>query len=133
AAVEVTWRDATHARAHVRIIIAASAAAIDRDVAFADGDTEMERGRALGFTIASMLPEEARGAPGPTDAERPDTPTIGRTPPPPPSALAAHAVGLAFAAAAGIGGTARGFGGALDLELFANGRLSGRVGAGVRG
>jgi hypothetical protein len=115
--VALAWSDERHIRAHLRLHAARTDRWVDRDFAFADADTPPERGRALGFAMASMLPEGdpslplatndvARGAP-------PDEPPLGRT-----------AVEAMFLAGTGVGGPAGGLGGRLSLERFVTGRVS---------
>src|SRR5438105_4145093 len=54
--VSLAWRDARQVNAHLRLHAARTDRWVDRDLAFADADTLPERGRALGFAMATMLP-----------------------------------------------------------------------------
>jgi hypothetical protein len=108
ATVQLEWRDPAKQNAHLRLHAARTDRWIDRDIAFAAEDTPVERGRTLGFAIASMLPEgdpslrfELRDEPAP--------------PPPPPSR---NAAALAATATAGLGGPASGWGGVATVERF---------------
>jgi hypothetical protein len=67
-----TWPTPDRLHARVRVHTASTKTWSERDVAFAAGDPELERGRALALTIVSMVP---------------DTP---RVPTPPPSAPPPH-------------------------------------------
>lgn len=115
--VALAWSDARHLGAHLRLHAARTNRWVDRDFAFAEVDTPPERGRALGFAMASMLPEGdpslplatnevARGAP-------PDEPPLGRT-----------ALEATFLAGAGVGGPAVGLGARLSVERFIDSRAS---------
>jgi hypothetical protein len=57
AAAEVTWQDASHQRAVVRCYLSKSGRFVSRELTFDAQDDPRERGRMLGFAIASMLPE----------------------------------------------------------------------------
>lgn len=57
AAVALVWDDEQHLRARTRLHVVRSDRWIDRAIGFEPADKLGERGRALGFTIASMLPE----------------------------------------------------------------------------
>jgi hypothetical protein len=57
AAVSLVWDDDQHLHARTRLHVARSDRWTNRDIAFEAADKPFERGRALGFTIASMLPE----------------------------------------------------------------------------
>ena len=64
AVVEVGWADGRHRQATLRLHIATAGGRwIERVVRFKPSDAYAERGRTLGFAVASMLPE-AGGAPG---------------------------------------------------------------------
>lgn len=57
AAVELVWADARHHEATLRAHIARTRRWFERSLAFRPSDAEAERGRTLGFTAASILPE----------------------------------------------------------------------------
>jgi len=65
AVAELTWADATHRRARLHVHVARTGRWIDRSIGFQASDQPAERGRTLGFAIASMLPEawESSAAP----------------------------------------------------------------------
>jgi hypothetical protein len=62
AVAELIWRDADHRRSTLRVHLRQSRRWIERSFAFAASDPPAERGRTLGFAVASILPEVA--APG---------------------------------------------------------------------
>lgn len=107
AIVQFEWQDPAEQHAHLRLHAARTDRWIDRDIAFAAEDTAIERGRTLGFALASMLPE---GDPS-LRFEMPAEP-----PPPPP--MRRNAAGLAATATAGLGGPASGWGAVATLEHF---------------
>jgi hypothetical protein len=118
AVVALAWADADHLRARLRLHAARTDRWIDRELDFASGDTPAERGRALGFAMASMLPEGD-----------PTLPLATREPPPAPeparaAPLGANALEAAFLGGAGIGGPAGGLGGRLAFERFLARRAS---------
>jgi hypothetical protein len=59
AIVELRWADARHGQATLRLHIAAGGRWIERVIRFKPADAYAERGRTLGFEVASMLPEGA--------------------------------------------------------------------------
>jgi len=68
AVAQSTWLNQTHTRARIRVRVMGSEGELRRDVAFSPSDDETERGRTLGFTIASMLPDAGFPTSGPTPA-----------------------------------------------------------------
>jgi hypothetical protein len=131
AVVALAWSDAEHRRAHLRLHAARTDRWIDRELDFAPEDTPSERGRALGFAMASMLPEG--------DPTLPLATTLAPAEPsPPPARLGANAVEAAFLAGTGAGGPAGGLGPRLGIDRFVASGLSfglslssrwGRIGA----
>jgi hypothetical protein len=125
AVVALAWSDAGHQHARLRLHAARTDRWIDRDLDFAAGDSPAERGRALGFAMASMLPEGD-----------PEIPLATREPPPatPTPAPGANALEASFVAGAGLGGPAGGPGAGLAYERFVarhaslRASLAGRVG-----
>jgi hypothetical protein len=107
AVVEISWVDSRHQRANLKLHLAASGRWIERTIGFAPSDADTERGRTLGFAIASILPRDeeppqggtaatAAGAPSDrTDGgaraagSKPAPTTLGRAPPSAPQAPAA--------------------------------------------
>jgi hypothetical protein len=115
AVVTLTWGDAARLHARLRLHAARTDRWIDRELDFSPGDGPAERGRALGFAMASMLPE---GDPT-LSLATPEPPTA--TPQRPPGATAFEA---SFVAAMGIDGPAGGLGGRLAIERFIARRAS---------
>jgi hypothetical protein len=113
ATVQLDWLDAGRQHARLRLHAARTDRWIDRDLAFAAEDTPTERGRTLGFAIASMLPE---GDPS-LQFERP------AEPPAPPS-MRRYAAGLAATGTMGLGGAASGWGAVATVERFFGETLS---------
>jgi hypothetical protein len=112
AVVALGWVDDTHLRARLRLHAARTDRWIDRELDFSEADTPAERGRALGFAMASMLPEG--------DPTLPLAITRAEPPPPSPPAppLGANVVAASFLAATGVDGPAGGLGGRLGYERF---------------
>jgi hypothetical protein len=75
AAAEVTWQDADQQHARVHCYLEASHRFVNRELVFDDKDELRERGRMLGFAIASMLPErlESPERPAPPEKETADS------------------------------------------------------------
>jgi hypothetical protein len=111
AVVALTWNGPDHLKAHLRLHSARTDRWIDRELAFAMEDKRSERGRALGFAMASMLPASDPTFPLATASE-----STAPTAPPPP--LGSNAVEASFLAASGIGGPAGGLGARLGGERF---------------
>jgi hypothetical protein len=116
ASVQVTWRDPQRLQALLRLHAARTDRWIDRELRFLPEDTPQERGRTLGFAIASMLPEG--------DPDLSTTPAPSSSEEPPAAPLLRHAVSAAVVASAGLGGPAGGIGLALAGDTFATERLS---------
>lgn len=104
----VRWVDDAHrlARLHVRT----ESGWVDRDVDFAGDDDAGERGRTLGFAIATMLP--SREVPAAPEKPSPDVP-LSR-PPPPVRAGPSWALDPRGTAAVGVDAPATSFGGYLS-------------------
>jgi len=80
AVVEVTWGEQGHRVATLRLHLAGRPRWTERTIGFRAADADSERGRTLGFTLASMLPEPdaSLDAPFPAPAPAP-TPASART------------------------------------------------------
>jgi hypothetical protein len=152
AVILITWEDSGRLLAHIRLHVDRTDRWTDREIKFAAVDTQRERGRTLGFAIASMWPDQTavRTPPAPAVAEvtppdrkkvrEPESDataeaaparTVVRGPLGPP--LPRHAVGVAALIAEGIQGSAQGFGGTLDAALFLEQSFAPRVGVTLRG
>jgi hypothetical protein len=110
-AAQVVWLDAAHTRARLRVHAVESGRWLERTIAFSSVDTPNERGRALGFALTSMLPEE-------TLAANPHR----RPLPPAPSMTADGDYGTSVRAGGafslGLGGNATGLGGSVAGEFY---------------
>jgi hypothetical protein len=85
AVVELSWiasREGRHRQASVRMHLRNSGRWVDRWITFRPTDADAERGRTLGFAIASILPEAA--TPGSPSSPSPAS-TVGTTTPTPPA------------------------------------------------
>jgi hypothetical protein len=118
AVVTLVWQDNARLHARTRVHVARTDRWTGRELTFAGVDTLAERGRALGFAIASMLPEEARARAAPAEPPRP------RAGPAPQYAVGLFAIG---ATQEGGGG-----GGALDGATFVADALAVRAAASAR-
>jgi hypothetical protein len=151
--VEVTWKDAAHLHARMHLHSEKRARWIDREISFDPADADSERGRTLGFTVASMLPEHSgKSSDDATSAPAASTPssTAPKASPPPslPSTAGSRAappsddatlarrwsaaIDLAASGGLGIGGDASGIGGALAAQWYLGPRFSLRLGGAVR-
>jgi hypothetical protein len=127
AVVELSWLDTSHLHAVLRIHATVTNRWVDREIDFDATDPIAERGRALGFAVASMLPEADPTLPVAT------APTLSHPQESIPSApLGRHALEVAAAAGTGLGGAAAGYGGTLAVELFLSDAWSAHLEAGVR-
>jgi hypothetical protein len=126
AVATVNWAGDLRLQARVRLHLRASGRWVERDLGFATTDDPRERGRTLGFTLASMLPD--RGvAPA-----RPRAPVLVETAPvAPPGRLALDALVLG---SLGVNGNADGLGGGFAVRyslwpsLALRAELAGRTG-----
>jgi hypothetical protein len=87
----ITWNDSSREHARLRVYSQATRAWTARDLEFAARDPAEEKGRAIGFNLASMLPEEALVAqspvvPAPPAAQPPAIEPPATTPPAAPAA-----------------------------------------------
>jgi hypothetical protein len=125
----VTWAGPAKLEARVRLHVRASDRWVERGLTFAASDDLRERGRTLGFTMASMLPDRA---PPPRAAQPP--PAAIATPPAPPAPPPRLALDLMVMGSLGLGGNADALGGAFAVRralapwLSVRGELMGRTG-----
>ena len=125
---QVTWLDAPHTRARVRVHVAETNRWTERTLVFATVDSPNERGRALGFAVTSMLPEEVvaaspyRMAAAARAAARGPDGGDGQS----------TALRLGVLGATGLGGAATGLGGSVAGEFLLKGAMSLRLGFGFR-
>ena len=126
-------------RAHVRLHVEKSAPWIERDLGFDERDAPEERGRAVGFALAAMLPEqpERPQKKPPTAAPPPGSGAPLRQPVPlPASAPEPHSPRLDLAVraqlAVGAGGVGGGAGGSLEGQVFLGKWLAAHATVGYR-
>jgi len=123
AAAQVLWLDAAHTRARARVHVAETNQWTERTIEFAVVDTPIERGRALGFAVTSMLPEETLAANPYRVAKRPDKPAQ----PEQRTGIRLVAIG-----STGLGGVAGGYGASIAGEFFVTPTMAVRLGLGGR-
>jgi hypothetical protein len=126
--VVVSWSDRPR-RATLRIMKPSEGRWTDREIRFDAADVASERGRTVGFALASMMPDEALSPPAERQAATAtaaapspaSSSSAARIPPetappyvPGPNPLALEAVALAVAAPGGYGG---GYGGVFAVRL----------------
>jgi hypothetical protein len=109
---QVVWLDAAHTRARLRVHAVETDRWIERTIAFSTVDTPVERGRALGFALTSMLPEETLAANPHRRPERP--PEISKT----AEGDFGTSIRLGGIGSLGLGGNATGVGGAIAGEFY---------------
>jgi len=142
--VVVAWSERPR-RATLRIVKPTDGRWTDREIRFDSADVATERGRTVGFALASMVPEDALSPP----PDRPPTPAPSSSAIPPPSATAARpaeaqappylpgpnplaleAAALAVTAPGGYGG---GLGGVFAVRVPLAGAFAVRGAMSVRG
>jgi hypothetical protein len=117
AVAELLWLDDAQTRAHLRLHVARTDRWIDRVIAFASADNPSERGRTLGFALASMLPE---ADPALQVREAPAAELAAQSPAAPSAVSLQRSVGVVAVVDAGGGGSGAGVGGAADLAYAFN-------------
>jgi hypothetical protein len=109
AVVTIVWREN-----RVTLRMHAGDRWIDREIGFAAGDADAERGRTLGFAIASMLPERTEPPPAPVPPPPPPLPPPPAKEQPPPIHVDPPRLYFLEGSFAGsAGGNAGGIGGGL--------------------
>jgi hypothetical protein len=152
ALAEIGWSDARREGAVLHLHLASPARWIDREIRFAPSDASPEKGRTLGFAVASMLPE----APARTAVD--DAPPPASVTPPAPAAAPAASpsaeprapgtpdaaempaasprppIGAIDASAlvTGTGGTGAAFGGSVGASWYVSSHFALRAGASLR-
>jgi hypothetical protein len=107
----VTWTDAEHLTARIRLHLRDRSRWVDRAVAFRVGDAPSERGRTLGFALATMVQGTPHDASDGTSAI-PYEPAV----PPPTSRQTRFELGAFGAMGVGIAGRATGLGATIDAR-----------------
>ncbi len=158
AVVELNWGASNPDDASIRVHVVRSDRWIERSVGFATSDAPAERGRTLGFAVASMMPEvvasassgsgaapssapptaatgDATAAPAAsTPADRPTEPRqVIPVSPGSPSRPPPFAFDLGILGTLGIGGSGSALGGEAGLHWFAAGPMSVRLGTVIMG
>jgi hypothetical protein len=152
--VELSWTAARHQRALLRMHVVRTGRWIERVIGFASSDVDSERGRTLGYAIASIAPESSGGGAVETAASAPTAAAPIQGPPASretavgsttastggaerqsaaPWTEARFALDLVASAADDIGGDAEEVGGSAALEWLPRRWLSVRLGGGLRG
>ncbi|HET6151264.1 MAG TPA: hypothetical protein VFH68_27250 [Polyangia bacterium] len=112
AVAQVVWLDVAHTRARLRVHAVKTGRWIERTITFSNVDTAVERGRALGFALTSMLPEETLAA---NPHRRPEgPPVISKT----AEGDFGTSLRLGAVGSLGLGGTATGIGGHVAGEFY---------------
>jgi hypothetical protein len=144
ALVEVSWPDADRRRALLHVHPSKDAAAwSDREIDFAPNDATTERGRTLGFAVASMIPSPSATTTtttiSTTTSAAGDPPVVAPTPTPAhaeapgsDASTTRMALELVGVASAGVGGNATAFGGEVGARFRLASDLALHVGGGVR-
>jgi hypothetical protein len=151
--VELSWTAARHQQALLRMHVVRTDRWVQRVIGFASSDIDAERGRTLGYAIASIAPESSGG--GTVDTAAASTATAPIQGPPAsretavggttasmggaerqataPLTEARFALDLLASAADDIGVDAKEVGGSATLEWLPRRWLSVRLGGGLRG
>ncbi|MEO6602414.1 MAG: hypothetical protein ABIQ16_21210 [Polyangiaceae bacterium] len=130
--VEVSW-EAAGAKARLHCYVANEHRWVDREIAFgsdgAQSDREMaERGRLLGFAVATMFGEDERpAAPSPSLSSPLPAAVVIESRPSSAPRLTTRSFEFYGSASSGIGGTASGFGAEAAVRSLFRGPLWGRV------
>ncbi|MEA2753139.1 MAG: hypothetical protein QOI41_7282 [Myxococcales bacterium] len=150
AVIELLWKDPEHRRATLHFHAEPGASRwTDREVGFDATDADAERGRMIGFALASMLPERAGGAvtPAPAPAAPPAPVALPprrerdeidggeareEGPPERPGEVLRWFGSVDLAAEGSLGGDATGIGAALSARWDFARSFSARVGGAMR-
>jgi len=137
---ELSWQDAQHRHALVHCYVSRLQRFVNRELDFEDQDDLRERGRLIGFALASMAPEQ-EPAPEPTaPPQKPEPPARPKQHPNRASPRAVEqsssaplgAVDATFLGAVGLGGPADGLGAGIAGRWFFHRGLALRLATGVR-
>jgi hypothetical protein len=145
AVVEVTWSDRAHHVATLRVHLAGRRRWLGRTLGFGAADVDAERGRTIGLTLASMLPDAeppppaSRETPAPPEIVAPPpararpAPAIAEQPAPDVASSTLHyALEFFGTGAVGLGGSLQTGGAGAALETFPLPRFGVRIGGAVR-
>jgi hypothetical protein len=138
AIVELVWDTAEHRQAKIRFHLDRRPGWSERVIVFNDADDLRERGRTVGYAIASMMTSSEPG-PVPPPPPRPtaEAPPAQIRPLPPAATTTAKArthgaIDALAALATGIGGPAGGWGGSLSGRWYFHPPLAARLAVSVR-
>jgi hypothetical protein len=126
AVVTIVWEDTAHLHAHTRMHVSRTDRWTDREIVFEAVDTPVERGRALGFAVASMLPDKEKAAIRAQEVAITLPPALIQ------KEERRSSIGFTAVGALGIGGGFDGLGGTVDLRHRLDDRLSWRGALAVR-
>jgi len=138
---ELSWQDAQHRHALVHCYVSRLRRFVDRQLDFEDQDDLRERGRLIGFALASMAPEQEPPAPEPLAAPpKPEPRAKPKERPRPeaaraieqPSSAPLGALDATFLGAVGLGGPADGLGAGIAGRWFFHRGFALRLATGVR-
>ena len=134
AVAELAWDVATHRQVRIRFHLDRRPGFNDRLILFSEADDIAERGRTVGYAIASMMTAPAMDPTRPTPPSRPES---GSAPPVahPESGVktsTSRAMDVAAAGAIGVNGPASGWGASLSGRWTFIAPLAVRVGASAR-
>ena len=139
--VEVSW-EAGGARARLHCYVTREQRWVDREIAFGSDDAHSERetaerGRLLGFAVATMFGDEGRPEaplpPHPIASTPTQSSVVVDSRPVDARSPTTRSFEFSGAASSGIGGTASGFGAEAAARMVLNGPLWGRVFVAGRG
>jgi hypothetical protein len=136
--VELTWDSPEHRQARIRFHLEPRAGFRDRVILFQDRDDIGERGRTVGYAIASMMtaPALEPNRPGSLPPRAEASPSLGRPPvrvESGPKARPLGAIDVTAAGAMGVEGHAGGWGGSLSGRWYFAAPWAARLGASARG
>jgi hypothetical protein len=140
AVVELAWDFSSHRQVRIRFHLDRRPGFNDRVILFDEADDVVERGRTIGYAIASMMTAPAPSAEATRPAASPPRPETNPLPvrpffraEPATRTRARGAVDVAAAGAVGIAGSAGGWGGTLSGRWYFIAPMAIRVGASARG
>jgi hypothetical protein len=137
AVVRLTWDFPTHRQVRIRFHLDRRPGFNDRVIIFDEGDDVAERGRTIGYAIASMITAPASGAsrspPPPRRPESSAPPVRSVSRPESAERTRSHgAIDVVAAGAIGVDGPAGGWGGALSGRWYFVSPLAVRLGVSAR-
>ena len=117
---EVVWLEPEHLHATVHVLFAGDLHWVERELGFSALDAETEKGRTIGFALASMLPSRRAVSISPPEPRADVRPADGESAPVP--RVAPHvwtgSIDASAVGAAAIGGAGSGLGGAVAGQWY---------------